>query len=94
MLFGDILYSTQAPNSNWLQCNGAAYLQSSYPALYTALGLIADMGPQVLRTGISIVNYRAVIYADSLSPGDPGAISYTAARRRHLDARAPGTISI
>lgn len=37
---GDIKFSTQAPGSNWLQCNGATYTQSAYTTLYGRLGLL------------------------------------------------------
>ena len=39
---GDVLYSTQAPNSSWLLCDGTVYPKSSYPTLATRLGTLSD----------------------------------------------------
>lgn len=78
---GDTLYSTQAPSASWLACNGATYLQSSYPALYAKLGILGmpysatwtgfmnnnSIGPVFYNAGDS--KYYAAIRASFSSTG-------------------------
>ncbi|MTD33927.1 phage tail protein [Paludibacterium denitrificans] len=64
---GDILYAADAPGPDWLPCDGSAYLQSSYPALYGKLGTIptsnlGDLVPQILPTS----NWMAVAFGNGM----------------------------
>lgn len=84
---GSIVRATAAPSPKYKLCDGSAYLQASYPEGFAALGLIADLGPPVYRSGFNASlatfdrsNYRAVLFADSLfvAVGDGGAIKTSA----------------
>jgi hypothetical protein len=67
---GDLLTTANSPGSNWLLCNSAVYLQSSYSALYTKLGLLSnsDSGgiTWTARTLPSSSNWRSVTYGNGV----------------------------
>lgn len=59
---GDVMYSTQAPDSNWLQCNGATYLQSSYTSLYSKLGLLGTPYAGTWTTYSNLRQFSGIFY--------------------------------
>lgn len=63
---GDILVSTQAPDSTWVP-TGAIYFQSQYPKLFAKLGKVADwridqFGGAALPTSQNVIYYSAGAY--------------------------------
>lgn len=62
---GDTLYSTQAPSASWLACNGATYLQSSYPALYAKLGILGTPYAPIFTAFQTNFDVNAVTYNSS-----------------------------
>lgn len=59
---GDILYSTQAPSASWLACNGATYLQSSYPALYAKLGILGTPYAPIWTSYLPSQSINLIVY--------------------------------
>lgn len=78
---GEILTTPTYPGVKWLECDSSVYLQSSYPALYAKLGVLANypvpspatFGTSTSETwtGIAANNTRAVMVTSS------GKISYS-----------------
>jgi hypothetical protein len=64
---GDVFTGTQAPSvGTWLPLSGGIYLQSSYTALYTQLGLLADRASLsgLYQTGLpfSLGNFTSMAF--------------------------------
>ncbi len=58
---GDVIVSTQAPDSTWVP-TGKSYPQSTWPALYTKLGVIADYPIGGASNGTTFGNFSGNNY--------------------------------
>lgn len=65
---GDVLYSNRAlATPDWLPCDGSIYLQASYPALFSALGLLPNnLGNWSQATLPALTNWCSVAYGNGV----------------------------
>jgi microcystin-dependent protein len=69
---------TEYPSSTWLPCDGAVYLQSSYPELYSKIGKLANGKPGENWTTRTMPNgaYQAVGYGNGLFVALTNGVNY------------------
>ena len=93
---GSLMYIANAggaPAGNWLLCNGATYSQATYPALYSALGLLDPGGTVWTNKAIPSQQISSFIYGSNFVYGGPSGIIYTSTDLVTFTNRNTGTVN-
>ncbi|MBH3440550.1 glycoside hydrolase [Pseudomonas luteola] len=89
---GDILFSTQAPNTGWKLANGDVYKQSSYPEAFQRIGLISD--GQGSWTTSPATSFTGIVNAIAYGNGVLVAVTNTTSALRSTDGMNWSVVSI